>query len=439
MTDKKDKKIAIIGAGITGLALGFWLSKKGFKVTIFEKRKVPGGFLETVRIGNSRVERYYHHIFKNDTFVLDLLKKLGLIEDLNWFRSTISIYTKGRFFKLMTPWDFLKLPFLSPITKIRLGLAMLYLKNNKNWGKFSQVTVKDWITKIAGREAWDHFWGPLFYGKFEEKASLISAAWFWSRVHIRVNSREKNREVLGYLKGSFGKLIAKLIKEIKKNQGKVRLDKEVLKIERLSKSNQFSVETQNKKEIYDIVVSTINPYELIKISQFNRDYQNELKKVSYLGIICLLLVLKEKQSKYYWNNIFDSEIPFKIILEHTNFSSAKNYKGNYLVYLGQYCNPDSKLFRLPNKKLKEIYISYLTQIFPEVKSKIKKVILSKSRYAQPIIEIDYQKLSNKTPLRNFYITSLSHIYPEDRGINAGLKEVKKITDTILSEVSPVKK
>ena len=39
---KKEKKIAVIGAGIIGLALAYKLCKKGYKVTVFEKEAKEG-------------------------------------------------------------------------------------------------------------------------------------------------------------------------------------------------------------------------------------------------------------------------------------------------------------------------------------------------------------------------------------------------------------
>jgi len=37
------KTVAIIGAGVAGLASSIYLSRKGFKVTVFEKNNFPGG------------------------------------------------------------------------------------------------------------------------------------------------------------------------------------------------------------------------------------------------------------------------------------------------------------------------------------------------------------------------------------------------------------
>jgi len=41
----KDERIAVIGAGPAGLTAAHWLSKKGYKVTVFEQGSEPGGML----------------------------------------------------------------------------------------------------------------------------------------------------------------------------------------------------------------------------------------------------------------------------------------------------------------------------------------------------------------------------------------------------------
>jgi heterodisulfide reductase subunit A-like polyferredoxin len=45
--EKKDKKIAIVGGGPAGLAAAYFLARKGYAVTIFEKEREPGGMLMT--------------------------------------------------------------------------------------------------------------------------------------------------------------------------------------------------------------------------------------------------------------------------------------------------------------------------------------------------------------------------------------------------------
>jgi len=42
------RKIIIIGAGISGLTAAYLLDKEGYHITVLEKKKEPGGSIETV-------------------------------------------------------------------------------------------------------------------------------------------------------------------------------------------------------------------------------------------------------------------------------------------------------------------------------------------------------------------------------------------------------
>ena len=49
MNRVKKKKIVIIGAGLTGLTLAFYLKKQGKEVLIIEKSGKTGGVIQTVK------------------------------------------------------------------------------------------------------------------------------------------------------------------------------------------------------------------------------------------------------------------------------------------------------------------------------------------------------------------------------------------------------
>ena len=72
-------KIAIIGAGFTGLSCAFELGKNGHEVHVFEKDGEPGG----LAIGFEEkkwdwtLEKHYHHWFANDNSVIDLAKEIN--------------------------------------------------------------------------------------------------------------------------------------------------------------------------------------------------------------------------------------------------------------------------------------------------------------------------------------------------------------------------
>ena len=65
------KKIAVVGAGPAGLSCAYYLAVDGYKVTVFEKEKLPGGML-TLGIPSFRLEKEV--VFAE----IDILKELGV-------------------------------------------------------------------------------------------------------------------------------------------------------------------------------------------------------------------------------------------------------------------------------------------------------------------------------------------------------------------------
>lgn len=65
------KKIAVVGAGPAGLSCAYYLALDGYKVTVFEKQRTPGGML-TFGIPNFRLEKDVVNA------EIDILKELGV-------------------------------------------------------------------------------------------------------------------------------------------------------------------------------------------------------------------------------------------------------------------------------------------------------------------------------------------------------------------------
>ncbi len=66
-----EEKIAVIGAGPSGLSCAFYLAKMGYPVVVYDKNKVPGGMM-TLGIPSFRLEK---NVVKAE---IDVLKKMGV-------------------------------------------------------------------------------------------------------------------------------------------------------------------------------------------------------------------------------------------------------------------------------------------------------------------------------------------------------------------------
>lgn len=73
----KDKKIVIIGGGISGLTTAYLLKKKGFSVTVFERSDSVGGNVQTIERDGYTVEQGPNSLLKSPRLV-DLVKLLKL-------------------------------------------------------------------------------------------------------------------------------------------------------------------------------------------------------------------------------------------------------------------------------------------------------------------------------------------------------------------------
>lgn len=397
------KNIAVIGGGIGGLVAGYKLSQKGNKVTIFEKEKQLGGLVADFTIEGQSLEGFYHHIFKTDTEIIGLIKELGLENKLKWNKSSVCLFYNNVFYPFNGSIDLLKFKGLDLISKIRLGLVYIWLKLDKKWEKYQNITAIEWMEKWAGKRAFEVIWEPLIRGKFHYFSDKISMAWLWARIHTRGGSKnEKGEEVLGYLDGGFGQISQKLTDEIKKNGGKIVLNSDI-----------DDKKNKNLEKNFDLIIDT-----------------RPIEWVEYLGAVVLVFSSKQNLSEFYWHNINDLNSPFVAFIQHTNLIDKSKYNNKHIYYLGTYMPQDHKYFKNNDKEIEKEFLDYLVKIKPEFdKSKISEIKVFKSLYAQHIVDTNYKVPSYKVK-KKVYRLNFAQIYPQDRGINFAVKEAEKIVSSI---------
>jgi protoporphyrinogen oxidase len=431
--------IGIVGAGFTGLTSAFELSKMGHKITIFEKESYIGGLAASIKLEGSYIENVYHHIFKTDTDIINLIEELGIKDSLKWCKSSMGIYYDNKLCPFVTPIDLLKFPSISLIDKIRLGSTILYLQKTKDWGKFKKITACKWMKNRCGKKTYDIIWKPLLKGKFHYYYDKISMAWLWSRLHIRANSKEKgSEESLGYLNGGAALLINSLVNIIKKSNTNIFLNKKVTEV--FSDNDQTCLIAENKKFNFDKIIFTIpskNFANLIEAKTENlRLYKNKLLSINYLDVLSLVFSSKQSLNPFYWVNINDVKSPFLAFIQHTNLVPKEWYNNYHIYYLATYLSSDHQYFKLSDEEIAKKFFLYLKKIVPEFsKNLIHQYKIIRMKNAQHIVDINYEqkKPTYVTPIPNVYLSNFSQIYPEDRGMNYAIREGKKIANVVLNK------
>ena len=127
------KRIAVIGAGITGLAAAMHLAREGFDVSVFEKSDDIGG-LASGKIINSNIYEYGPHFFHtNNPEILKEIKNIAG-DELIRFERTILIKFMDNYFTY--PLSIIEVLKKLP-RKIVLRAMASMLKNN-----FYRITKK---------------------------------------------------------------------------------------------------------------------------------------------------------------------------------------------------------------------------------------------------------------------------------------------------------
>ena len=431
-----ETKIGIVGGGIQGLSLAYFLSQKGFEVTVFEKESYLGGLAGCFKTKGDYLEKYYHHIFTNDKAFLSLTKELGLGNKLISKKTLTSIFHDNKIYPFSSPFHILKFNPLSVWDRVRFGLSTLLIRKIKNWRKLAPIPASKWLKKYAGKNAYQKVWEPLLKGKFGPYADRISMAWFWSRVVVRGTSRSKGEhEELIYLKGGLDQMYEAMRQRIEGAGGKVLYPLEVKKVKR-ENDGSFEVRASNKTYHFDKVVLTTAAPIVEKITvDLPKEFLNSLGNIRYQGAIVAVLSLKKSLLKdVYWLNINDPEFPFIAVVEQTNYIPKENYGGEILVYIGTYSATTNPLFTMENKEIVKKFTEPLDRINPKFDlSWIKRSWVFKDPYAQAVVNTKYSEYvpNYKTPIEDLYLVTHSQIYPWDRGMNQAVIQSKNVADLIV--------
>lgn len=155
---------AILGAGAAGLTLGMRLALAGDRVTIVEREPLPGGLAAGFPVGDVMLEKFYHHLFRTDRAIIELLREIGLGEDLIWSAPNTSVLVDNWPYQLNSALSVLRFAPISFLDRLRMGAAIGYLKYWPNYHSLEGKTAEDWLRRWMGRAAYERVWQPQLAG-----------------------------------------------------------------------------------------------------------------------------------------------------------------------------------------------------------------------------------------------------------------------------------
>jgi protoporphyrinogen oxidase len=430
--------IAILGAGPAGLACGYHLLGQGHRVTIFEADDRPGGMSAHFDFEGLDLERFYHFVCTPDEALFELLRELGIESELEWRVASMGYFCGGRLHDWGNPLALLLFPHLSLLSKIRYGLhTYTSIKRSSADGLENQNAI-EWVKKWVGTEVYDLLWRPLFELKFFQYADNLSAAWIWTRIkRLGLSRQNLFHERLGYLRGGSQTLIARLVDEIERRGGSLRLSAGVQHVG-LGKQGVESVRTASGSERFDCVVSTIPiPYVPKIIPDLPKTLLDRYARLDNIGAICVLFKLSRSLSKYFWLNTSDPEMEIPGVIEFSRLRPLDDH----VVYVPYYLPQDHPRFGASDEELIEESLECLQRINPDLKPRdVLATRVTRLRYAQPICPPGFQAMLPpiETEVSGLYVADTSYYYPEDRSISESVRLGRRLANAVASSAFAMK-
>ena len=166
-------KIAIIGAGVTGLSTAYDLTKAGHNVVVFEAGDKIGGLASGFKVSqwDWTLEKFYHHWFASDKHLLRLTEELGIRCKVMFLQPRTVVYHEKRFYPLDSAFSVLNFPGLHPLARIRFAAVLAFIKSWPDGVALEKYTAEAWMKNWMGGTAYRTMMQPLLVSKFGKKYS----------------------------------------------------------------------------------------------------------------------------------------------------------------------------------------------------------------------------------------------------------------------------
>jgi len=431
------KHVCIIGAGIGGLTAGALLTKKGYKVSIFEKEKFIGGRALSFDGSSISIDEYkqllsrFHmniafsepsleEIFKNkmlDGFKLDLGYHAiggGVLSNVNSVLSELDdqidiLESRVGFIKNN---DY-RYPFLSKADMLKISPKILKLlfASEKTLKNLDKVSITETINRYGKGKM------KLILEVFSRSISTMNNLDAISTGEMFRAQRNlyKGSKPVGYPKNGLNSIHDKLVQYITKNGNEIHLQTPVDKI--IIKDNKaVGCLIKDKEYDFDIVISNILVQDLFKISDescFPDKYVKMIKELKGTGSLCAYYCLDKIPSNLIGKTfhfiernlgIDGNDAVGMIDFMTTSADAGVSPEKKYLVQSYIICSPDEAKNPLILKKLRELLDKNLRVLIPDYKKYLQWAIYPAIWHLDGVAKtIEKDKPSINAPIESLYL------------------------------------
>jgi len=242
-------KIAIIGAGISGLVNAYKLSAK-HQVTVYEQTKQIGGLCSGFESDGKYIDKYNHFFSKSDKELMELFSELGINRKVSWAKSGQCLFINDQLQDLSNPCDLFAIKSLSIIDKLKTGKFLAENLFSKMNIELNDKNAEEWIIEQCGIAAFNLLFKPLLNFKTQQTDDI-------SAMYLKARLKERKNNIIGTLQGGMHTLLIALRDRLHKNKTHIWLNSKVKKITR-DGQNKWQVILDTGAEEYDLVIACIS-------------------------------------------------------------------------------------------------------------------------------------------------------------------------------------
>jgi protoporphyrinogen oxidase len=412
MTDPS--RVGIVGGGILGLTAAYRLSKAGMRVSLFERSNDLGGLVGAFDFDGRRVDRFYHVVLPSDQRVRGLAEEVGLGDRFRFRPTGVGFYDDGRLFSMNSLREFATFPLLAPHDRLRLAAFVARCQLISGHERLDEIPLEQWLKRLCGRRVVERLWRPLLDSKFDGRFDDLPATFMWARTKRMSGTRDaKGREVMGWLEGGYETLIAALERAVRARGGEIHTGVEVDQIAG-GASAASGLVVGGVLRPFDHVLCTLAPALTRRLLAPELSARVPEHDCRYLGVVCLLLRVRESVSPYYTLNITDRRIPLTTIVETTHVVDP-DHVGGHLLYVSKYVQPGHADLTRPVAEVEQDYRGYAQTIFPALHDEL---VLGSVVQRAPAVEPVHllggeQRIPPLFPLPGLALASTANVYPEN--------------------------
>lgn len=431
---------AVLGGGILGQALALRLRLAGHEVTLIEAASDLGGLATPWTVAGVTYDKFYHVILPFDRRTLGLVDELGLTGELQWRKTGTGYFDRGRLLPLNNAVDYMRLPVIGLIAKLRLATMLVLAARIKDGAYLDRIMVRDWLVRWCGERCYDRLWKPLLKAKLGANHEIASASFIWASIRRLYLARQGAGmvEQLGFVRGGYRRVLDVLAQRLEAVGVEILTGTKVQSV--AETTDGLVVQTASGPRRFDRVVSTLPAGVSAKICQgLVRKERERLEGVVYQGIICASLVLNRPLSGFYLTYLTDPALPFTAVIEMSALTGTVAFGGKTLVYLPRYVTKEDAFWQLDDAEVEAQFMAGLRRVYPDISATdLAGFRCARVRDVMAVPTLGYRERvpGIETNVAGFYVVNSAQILDGTLNVDATLGAMEAALPVLLRSVVP---